>query len=218
MTKFEDDIDRFMARQAQHKPHDSCRGAGDPSYHDSEEYSDPCSHDDFRIRPVVGQEDKYMVTANGRIFAKTRLVARKDGTNAFILKGHWLQGTVNRLGYRHTAMGRKTINWHKIVAQAFIPNTENKPHLNHLDSTPLHNCASNLEWCTPKENVQHSFTYGNAPHGADKPGAKLNWDKVNNIRQKLSEGRSLNQLAKEFNVSQKLILNIKQGKAWRVPF
>lgn len=45
MTKFEDDIDRFMARQAQHKPHDSCRGAGDPDYHTPEEYMEEATNE-----------------------------------------------------------------------------------------------------------------------------------------------------------------------------
>lgn len=39
-TKFDDEIDRFMARQAQHKPHDSCRGASDIDYHSPEDYMD----------------------------------------------------------------------------------------------------------------------------------------------------------------------------------
>ena len=46
---------------------------------------------------------------------------------------------------------------HRLVAENFIPNLENKPCINHLDENPKNNHASNLSWCTYKENNN----YGN---------------------------------------------------------
>jgi hypothetical protein len=49
---------------------------------------------------------------------------------------------------------------HQLVAKAFIPNPENKPHVNHIDNNGLNNLFTNLEWCTAAENMAHSANQG----------------------------------------------------------
>ena len=54
--------------------------------------------------------------------------------------------------YLYNEDGRKFFLVHRLVAQAFIPNPNNYPEINHKDENPLNNCAENLEWCTSKYN------------------------------------------------------------------
>lgn len=73
--------------------------------------------------------------------------------------GKVLKQFPNRAGYMRLQLGdRKNYGVHILVAQAFIPNPENKPEVNHKRGKKQDNRASQLEWSTKKENIIHSCT------------------------------------------------------------
>lgn len=69
---------------------------------------------------------------------------------------------------------------HRLLAQAFIPNPENKPHVNHKDGNKQNNSLKNLEWATVGENVQHAWDTGLQKRVANSGIKYIYFDPVNN--------------------------------------
>ena len=66
-------------------------------------------------------------------------------------------------GYKTVHLDKKFHRVHRLVANAYLPNPENKPQVNHIDGDKTNNMLCNLEWSTHSENIQHSFDIGLRP-------------------------------------------------------
>jgi len=67
----------------------------------------------------------------------------------------------------------KRFSVHRLVAETFIPNTDNKPFVNHIDNNGLNNNVSNLEWVTHSENMIHAQKQGRLFASQSKGGKKI---------------------------------------------
>ena len=74
--------------------------------------------------------------------------------------------------YRGSHASRKCAPIHRLVAEAFIPNPENKPEVNHLNGDGFNNCVNNLEWIDHKDNLIHAYKVLNKKVAIGEPFAK----------------------------------------------
>lgn len=111
---------------------------------------------------------------------------------------------------------RKTVKVHRIVAELFIENPENKPQVNHKDGCKQNNFVENLEWTTPSENTRHSYANGLqiTPQGEDHHNAKLTCEQVLYIREN-PNGLNIYELAEKFNVVFQTISAIQLGRRYK---
>lgn len=121
-------------------------------------------------RPVVGYEGLYEVSSIGNIKAVAHRVTDSAGRDRFF-PGRVLSvcyGKNPKYSYGHVTLRRgkcQSREWvHRLVASAFIPNPCGKPQVNHIDGNKRNNRVENLEWCTVRENLLHSFAIGLHPN------------------------------------------------------
>ena len=150
-------------------------------------------------KPVKGFEGLYEVSNLGRV---------RSLRNGIILKE-----TRDSRGYSHVTLAKgkrienTTRNVHRLVADAFIPNPQNLPQINHKNEIKWDNMAENLEWCTPRYNLNYGNAIRKITEAKFKPIEQLDDD--GNIIARYKSGKSAEQAT---GISRQAICHCCTGK------
>lgn len=108
---------------------------------------------------VKGYEDCYIVHDDGRVESLDRYVEKKYKSGKVcknFIKGRLLKHVINNRGYHCVNLYKNGVNKRflvsRLVAQAFIPNPNNLPEVDHIDENKDNNRVGNLQWCTRQFN------------------------------------------------------------------
>lgn len=163
-------------------------------------------------KEVIGFEGLYEVDENGVVYSVRQ---NRPLTPVKLPIGYY---------YVHLCNGKntKSARLHRIVANAFIPNPENKPQVNHINGDKSDNKVVNLEWCDAIYNMRHARKLGLfTPEGENNPSSKLTAKEVEEIRKEYTRGTKefgLCALEKKYGVSNVMVSKIVREKNWKNGF
>ncbi len=162
------------------------------------------------MKQIKGYEG-YFIDENGVVWSD-KLRFKGDDKKLRIRKN-----IKNLYGYMQISLSNNGITGqfkiHRLVAETFIPNIDNKPFVNHINGDKTDNRVENLEWCTGSENMRHAYKNGLLSAVGERNGqCKLTEEQVLLIRE---DERKHQKIAQEYNVSRELISSIKKRQCWK---
>ena len=159
----------------------------------------------------------HKISSTGQLYTKLVQFSLKGQQGIQTKKGKkWIKltGVVTKKGYVQCNIHKKVLRLNRLIAINFIPNPMAMPEVQHKNDIKTENRFENLKWGDAKSNAKDRDNNGHTKKGIQNANAKLNNQKVVQIRS-LRSKMSLNQLAKKFKVSKKLILLVVQKKIWK---
>lgn len=165
-------------------------------------------------KDIIGYEGLYRVSTAGEVYS----IRSKKNLKQFY-RGSREDNKYLVVELRKDKKG-KTISVHKLVAEAFIPNINNLPCVNHKDGNKDNNCVDNLEWCTYLENNIHAIANGLKKYkrGTKNKNSKLTYSDVVEIKKCLILGDSefgTRALAEKYGVDHKVIMDIYHNRKYQ---
>lgn len=158
-------------------------------------------------KDVVGYEEEYEVSNLGNVRRKSKNMSQAISPHGYKTL------TLSKNGKCSTKLA------HRLVAEAFLDNTESKKQVNHKDCNKLNNELSNLEWVTPIENILHAVENDRQ---RNQSGEKNNMSKLTEkdvlfIRELIDKGVSVYKIHKEYYpyLHQQTLYGIKQRRLWK---
>ena len=168
-------------------------------------------------KDIEGYEGIYQVSNLGRVRSldhKARHRSRTGNEFEVTYKGRIRKQVPNENGYSIVMVKNdgksRALKVHRLVAQAFIPNPDNLPFVNHKDEDPSNNRADNLEWCTHEYNVRYGTAIMRVRNTQLKrANAVLQLDNDGNV---LGRFLSLERAAEAMGCCTQLIKRVCDGK------
>lgn len=168
---------------------------------------------------AVPDHEGYYVTEDGKVLSDRIKGHRKAGPMHELTPNHNNRGYALIRARNNKTGKRDDLLVHRLIAEAFVPNPDNLPDVNHKHGNKDDNRASELEWCTKAENTRHAIKTGlYKPGGEDNGNSKLTWEQIQDIRDSYKPwdrefgGQAL---AKKYGVSDSTIDIIVRGLAWQ---
>lgn len=132
------------------------------------------THIEIIWKDIKGYEGMYQVSNTGEIRSLDRYILRSIDSIPRFQNGKIFSKITNADGYYQIKLSKNNIptpfRVHRLVAEAFIPNLNNLPEVNHIDCNRKNNNVNNLEWTSHLDNVKHSSNQGKYKHfGTDNP-------------------------------------------------
>lgn len=165
---------------------------------------------------IKGYEGLYRVSNLGRVVSLEKYYfCGTHGNQKNIVPEFLPKQFLTEKGYLYTRLKKsgsgKKLKIHRLVAEHFVYNPDNKPEVNHKDGNKINNHYSNLEWVTREENMRHASEMGLICQGAKSVLSKLTEDQVLEIR---SSGESTRTLAKKYGIGKSTMWLAKSGKTY----
>ena len=166
------------------------------------------------IAHVKGFEGTYIISLNGDVYS----IPRNGTKNEFVK----LKTKVDRCGYVQVILTKNNIKHyktvHRLVATTFIPNSINKPQVNHRDGNKTNNKLDNLEWVTAQENKIHAIKNGLSHNMSDfnkRTKRKLSNQQLCEVRNAIANKSMMQKdIAEKYGISKQAVTLIKQGKTY----
>ncbi len=173
----------------------------------------------LKYKDIPGYEGLYGINKIGEILSYSR--NRLGMNNSFSYRNERLlkQTGKNQNDYLGVSLydrdkKKHRILVHKLVYLTFKGEIPQGKQINHIDGNKFNNNFSNLEVCTPKENISHAWKTGLAKKDRSKMFSKLNLKDVKIIRNVAKKGISHREIADIYKVSRSHISRIIKGEHW----